>query len=93
MMTIERSRCSLALVMDFSSMQKCLDPRDKIYGMLSIAGYVFSRTIEPDYSKCNNTTANVYREVFEAYTTRTHRLDLLAACECLIEGRTEVLPS
>ena len=92
MMTLERSRCSLVMVLNSSRIHKCFDPRDKIYGMLSIAGDVLSCSIKPDYSD-SNTAANVYREVFEAYTSRTNRLDLLAACEYSIEGRTKSLPS
>ena len=92
MMTLERSRCSLVMVLNSSRIRKCFDPRDKIYGMLSIAGDVLSCSIKPDYSD-SNTAANVYREVFEAYTSRTNRLDLLAACEHSIEGRTKSLPS
>jgi len=92
MMTIERSRCSLALVLNSSRIRKCLDPRDKIYGILSIAGDVLSRSIKPDYSE-GKTAADVYREVFKTYTLQTNQLELLASCEHSSGDQSSFLPS
>ena len=90
-MTLERLRCSINLLLSISRARKCSDPRDKIYGMLSIAGGMLGRSIFPDYATERN-TASVYHDVFRAYTESNTRLDLLASCE--LAGTTIVhLPS
>jgi hypothetical protein len=91
-MTLERSSISLNLVLNATRDRKCLDPKDKIYGILSIAGEILSHDITPDYTD-KTSAADVYREVFVAYTKQTQRLDLLASCEFLVGNRTANLPS
>jgi len=91
-MTLERSSVSLNLVLNATRIRKCLEPKDKIYGILSIAGEMISRQITPDYTERTN-AGDVYREVVELYTLQTHRLDLLASCEYSDTKITENLPS
>ncbi|KAF2093888.1 hypothetical protein NA57DRAFT_68918 [Rhizodiscina lignyota] len=53
------------------------DPRDKIYGLLSILPQHFSRLIKPDYS---STTAETYQSAFLLFSNFHCRLDLLPHC-------------
>jgi hypothetical protein len=91
-MTLERSSVSLNLILNATRIRRCLEPKDKIYGILSIAGDMISRQIAPDYTERTN-VADVYREVVELYTLQTQRLDLLASCEYSDNKSTENLPS
>lgn len=56
----------------------CSDPKDKIYGILSLCPPHFVGQLRPDYS---TPVSQVYKEAFLAYVGSTNRLDLLAFCD------------
>lgn len=83
--TFESGLASASLLLGTSRTRKCTDPRDKIYGILSIAGPAFSSLVGVSYTK---SAGQVYEEVFMAYSNKVQRLDLLPACdssECNVE--------
>ncbi|KAK4494885.1 hypothetical protein PRZ48_014241 [Zasmidium cellare] len=76
--THDRRDFYLRLLLIISRERKCSDPRDHIYGIMSIAGPALSRHIMPDYTK---DTAKLFQEVAEIYVETTNRLDLIACCD------------
>lgn len=66
---------NLAILVHHTRNMVCLDPRDRIYAVLGIAGD--ARNIKPDYSL---TTMQVYREYARAQI-RSHSLEFLRYCE------------
>ena len=52
----------------------CVDPRDKVYGLLGLASFSSTRNITPDYSL---SIMDAYKSVFLGYTSQSRRLDLL----------------
>ena len=76
--TFESGLASASLLLGTSRTRKCTDPRDKIYGILSIAGPAFSSLVDVSYTK---SAGQVYEEVFIAYSNSVQRLDLLPACD------------
>ena len=76
--TFESTLTSTTLLLGISRGRKCTDPRDKIYGMLSIAGPIFSSLVTPSYTK---SAGEVYHDVFSAYASQVQRLELLLACD------------
>lgn len=61
----------------------CSDPRDRIYGILGMAGYGFASRIVPRYSQPIH---QVYKDAFLAYLDLTSRLDLLTSCNRPIQS-------
>lgn len=58
--------------------RKCKDPRDKIYGLLSLLTPVFTSKIQISYNK---NVSEVYRDVFIAHCHMTRRLELFNDCQ------------
>ena len=66
----------------------CSDPRDKIYGVLSMTSREFSRQIRSDYSM---SCLDVYMNAVLAHINVTNRLEVLSLCgQC---GRDATWPS
>lgn len=57
-----------------SRARKCTDPKDKIYGLLSLAPSAFTDRIQPQYSR---SAAEIYKNAFCISVEISHRLDLL----------------
>lgn len=81
-LTIERYSGSFNLLINISRMRKCFDPRDKIYGMLSICGVKLGSKIETSYKK---DVKDVYKDVFLQYANQVERLDLLSGCDSALQ--------
>lgn len=66
----------------------CSDPRDKIYGILSMTSQSFGRKVKPDYSRsCGDT----YMDAILAHINITNLLELLSLCgQC---GRDPTWPT
>ncbi|KAK4692771.1 hypothetical protein P7C71_g4496, partial [Lecanoromycetidae sp. Uapishka_2] len=75
-----------------TSYAKCLDPKDRIYALLSMSvlnSQDRGLVIEPDYL---NSTSQVYQDVVVAYIKHRCRLNVLASCE-LSDERPTNMPS
>ena len=68
---------SIARLMLWASYRQCSDPRDKVYGLLSLFSPSFQKKIEPQYS---NPTLQIYTGTFLAYLDHVKRLELLDQC-------------
>ncbi|EEU33466.1 uncharacterized protein NECHADRAFT_98482 [Fusarium vanettenii 77-13-4] len=68
---------SVDRLLQMSSFRACSDPRDKIYGMLSVMPPNFTARIRADYSL---SVEAVYSDVFLSYTRHFKRLTLLQQC-------------
>ncbi|KAF4996562.1 hypothetical protein FGRMN_4446 [Fusarium graminum] len=68
---------SMANILDISRSKGCVNPRDKIYGLLGITATYFSSRITVDYLR---SVEDVYKEAFLAHTNVTQRLELLKHC-------------
>ncbi|KAI9641390.1 hypothetical protein NHQ30_010192 [Ciborinia camelliae] len=77
-LTYERGSSSMYMLVNTSRERKCSNPRDHIYGMLSICGPKLVSTIEPQYSLPFH---EVYKNVFLTYLKQVERLDLLSGCD------------
>lgn len=79
LLQLSRSRC-------------CLDPRDKIYGVLSLVSSSISTKIRPQYSL---PVANTYAEAFLTHLDITRRLDLITHCriEQSVTGGASWIPN
>ncbi|KAL2133775.1 hypothetical protein VTI74DRAFT_1712 [Chaetomium olivicolor] len=64
-------------LLQMSSFRQCSDPRDKIYGMMSVMPPSFTTLIPTDYTL---DIAVLYKMVFLAYTESFKRLTLLQQC-------------
>lgn len=62
---------------DFASAE-CYDPRDRIYGVLSLLPDNISKGLVPDYTK---PFGDVYKDAFLRYIRTTRDLSLLGSCE------------
>ncbi|KAI0007217.1 heterokaryon incompatibility protein-domain-containing protein [Xylariaceae sp. FL0662B] len=62
-------------LMVMSRKQKCAEPRDKLYGVLSLCPPKLSQQIKPQHSK---SVIDVYKDAFLAFSAITCRLDLLS---------------
>ncbi|KAH8891270.1 HET-domain-containing protein [Thozetella sp. PMI_491] len=69
---------SITNILDVSRGKGCVNPRDKIYGLLGITPAYFSSGIVVDYKR---SVEEVYREAFFAHLTVTKRLELLKHCD------------
>lgn len=69
--------------------QKCVDPRDKIYGMLAMLAYNDTHPLTVDYGL---SVAEVYTTAMKHYVQTQNDLDLLDSCE-LTSNRMDSLPS
>ena len=74
----EDSGESLANILDISRSKGCVNPRDKIYGLLGITPTSFSSKIVVDYLR---PVEEVYKEAFLARLYTTKRLELLKHCD------------
>jgi hypothetical protein len=81
-LTREFHSCAFDALVDLSRMRKCFDPRDKIYGMLSLCGPNLAGKIETSYEK---ETKDVYRDIFLQYSHQVQRLDLLSGCDSALQ--------
>lgn len=61
----------------------CYDPRDRIYGVLSLTPDYLREAIVPDYTK---PFGDVYKDTFLCHLRRTRDLSLLGSCELGIES-------
>jgi hypothetical protein len=61
----------------FNTVRKCVDPLDKVYGVLGITPLVIASGIVPDYAL---STMDGYKATFLKYTSLTQRLELLDHC-------------
>lgn len=68
---------SVDRLLQMSSFRACSDPRDKIYGMLSVMPHNFTACIRADYSLSVET---IYSDVLLSYTQHFKRLALLQQC-------------
>ncbi|KAM0215037.1 hypothetical protein ACHAQD_008544 [Fusarium lateritium] len=69
---------SMANILDVSRSKGCVNPRDKIYGLLGITASYFSSRITVDYLR---PLEDVYKEAFLAHLDVTQRLELLKHCD------------
>jgi hypothetical protein len=58
-------------------LRKCADPRDRIYGILSLVPPCISNIIRPQYSL---PVVDVFKDTFLAHVILTQRLELLRTC-------------
>lgn len=72
----------------WTTYRQCTDPRDKIYGVLSLLSLSIQNKIEPQYSM---STSQIYKSTFLAYLDHTKRLELLDHCS--LRDRCSELPS
>lgn len=79
-----RYNTDLAHLLSWARNRQCIDPRDKVYGILSLAPLSFSSRIKPQYWL---STSQIYLDAFLAHLNAAKRLDLLAHCR--IERRIE----
>ena len=64
-------------LMTMSRSRECADPRDKLYGVLSLASPLIAQGIKPQY---NQDVAEVYKDAAVLYFGICSRLDLLSQC-------------
>lgn len=69
---------SMSNIMDVSRSKGCVNPRDKIYGLLGITPAYFSSSIVVDYLR---PVEDVYKEAFITHLNTTKRLELLKHCD------------
>jgi len=69
---------SMANILDICRSKGCVDPRDKIYGILGLAPPQFSGRINVNYRL---PVEDVYKEAFLSHSEMTHRLELLKHCD------------
>lgn len=82
------SKWSLPRLLLWGIYRNCTDPRDRIYGVLSLLSPAIQKKIIPQYSL---STSEVYRNVFLLYLNEVERLELLDQCN--IEDRNSEMPS
>ncbi|KUJ13698.1 HET-domain-containing protein [Mollisia scopiformis] len=68
---------SLPDLLVVSSFKKCINPLDKVYGVLALAPEGFANTLKPDYAL---SPIDGYRATFLEYTFQSQRLSLLHHC-------------
>ncbi|KAI9780886.1 MAG: hypothetical protein M1839_006513 [Geoglossum umbratile] len=71
---------SVYFLLNISRQRICSEPKDHIYGMLSICGPKLASKIKPDYDRSVG-YHEVFKDVFLKYLDQVNRLDLLAGCE------------
>ncbi|KAL8712369.1 MAG: hypothetical protein Q9225_006954 [Loekoesia sp. 1 TL-2023] len=76
----------LPMVLRRTRKAQCSDPRDRIFGILSLTKDLDRLGIRPDYEK---TTLDVFREVIIGAAQKFKNLQLLARCE-LVDGRSDM---
>lgn len=84
MLTLKRGSSSIYVLLNISRQRKCFNPKDKIYGMLSICGPTLADKIEPHYSG-DWSVADVYTDVPLKHLEQVDRLDLLSACDSALK--------
>ena len=65
-------------LLDYIKHSLCTDPRDRIYGILSLLPKDFKLSMRPDYTK---TVQQVYQEAFFTFFMLTGDLEMLTLCE------------
>jgi hypothetical protein len=83
-----RTRMTFLDLLSWIRERQCTDPRDKVYGVLSLASNSISKSIQPQYS---SPVSQVYRDALLAHINLTKRLDMLA--DCSLEHRYNDGPS
>ena len=76
----ERKGYSAHLLLSISQQRLCSDPKDHVYGMLSICGPELASKIVPNYDP-RVSYSDIYKEVCLKYIDQVQRLDLLSYCE------------
>ena len=76
----ERHGSSAYLMLSISRQRYCTEPKDHIYGMLSICGTKLASRIDPNYDPDVH-YRDIYKDVFLKYMNQNRRLDLLSECE------------
>ena len=76
----ERHGSSAYLMLSISRQRFCTEPKDHIYGMLSICGPKLASKIKPNYDP-DVPYRDIYKDVFLKYMNQVQRLDLLSECE------------
>lgn len=71
---------SAYLLLNISRQRLCTEPKDHIYGMLSICGPKLASKIKPDYNQ-SVMYHDVFKDVFLNYLDQVNRLDFLSECE------------
>ena len=79
-LTNERLASSAYLLLNISRQRLCTEPKDHIYGMLSICGPKLANKIRPDYDQ-SVMYHEVFKDVFLKYLDQVNRLDFLSECE------------
>ena len=79
-LTNEGLASSAHLLLNMSRQRFCTEPKDHIYGMLSICGPKLASKIRPEYSQ-SVMYHEVFKDVFLKYLDQVNRLDLLSGCE------------
>ena len=78
---IYETQCSLAYLLLSNSRQRlCTEPKDHIYGMLSICGPKLAEKIIPNYDP-GVPYHEVYKDILLEHISQVQRLDLLSQCE------------
>ena len=76
----ERQGCPARLLLSISQRRLCSDPKDHIYGMLSMCGPELASKIVPNYD-LGVAYFDIYKDVCLKYMDQVQRLDLLSECE------------
>lgn len=76
-LTADATRQPMSIMLDLSRSKGCVDPRDKVYGLLGLTAPSFNASIKADYSL---PVEQVYKDAFLAHTAVTQRLELLKHC-------------
>ncbi|KAF2491287.1 HET-domain-containing protein [Lophium mytilinum] len=79
---------SFTRLMLWATYRHCTDPRDKVYGVLSLLSPLIQNKIEPQYSI---PMSQVYMTTFLVYLNHVKRLELLD--QCTLGDRCDGLPS
>ena len=86
-LTNECLASSAYLLLNISRQRLCTEPKDHIYGMLSICGPKLANKIKPNYDQSVMYRV-VFKDVFLKYLDQVKRLDFLSECEDRSEKHT-----
>lgn len=75
-------RAPLSNIIRLAHGRECMNPRDRIYGLLALFLPSFQRLLAPAYT---DSVAKVYKDVTLQYIRHVKRLELLRACQ--LQGR------
>jgi hypothetical protein len=74
---LPRAMSSLPWLLRWTKSRKCIDPRDKIYGILGLVSPLIAKGIILNYSM---PTPDIYKSALLSYISITKQLDLLQQC-------------